>query len=85
MKKANLLSKAEMKQVKGGGYPPETPGGDDTYCQSRQKGHVVCITEGGSGTGTDYFYACCNTLADAQSFCPAGSAYGCTGFLPMID
>jgi hypothetical protein len=81
MKKANLLSKAEMKLVKGGGLPPETPGGNETYCQARFKGHVLCISDHGMGTTTEYFYACCSTLADAGAFCPAGSLYTCTGFV----
>ena len=85
MKKVNLLSRAELKNVKGGGLPPDTPGGDDRYCQARGKGHVLCITESGMGVATELFYACCSTLADAQSYCPAGSTYTCTGFIPTVE
>lgn len=77
MKKSNLLSKAELKKIRGGGVPPETPGGDPSYCAAKGKGYVVCISEGGSGSGGSYFYACCTSMADAASFCPSGSAYGC--------
>ncbi len=64
MKKVNLLSKAELKNVMGRGLPPETPGGDPSYCQPR--GYIVCIAEGGSGEAHSYFYACCNSMADAR-------------------
>lgn len=82
MKKVNILSKAELKKVMGGGVPPETPGGDPSYCLP--KGYVVCIANGGSGEGHSYFYACCTSLAQAQSFCPSGSAYGCQMDEPIL-
>ncbi|MEE1946896.1 hypothetical protein VRU48_17350 [Pedobacter sp. KR3-3] len=83
MKKVNQLSKAELKKVLGGGLPPETPGGDPSYCASRGKGYVICIDNGGSGDGHSYFYACCSSLAEAGMFCPSGSAYGCD--MPYVD
>lgn len=81
MKKLNLLSKAEMKNVLGGGYPPETPGGDPSVCAP--KGYISC--EPSNGPGTHYFYACCTTLAEAQSFCPSGSIYGCVTPQPELE
>lgn len=72
-----------MKNVKGGGLPPETPGGDESYCASRGKGYIVCVADGGTGAATSYFYACCSTLQDAQAFCPSGYVYGCS--LPVVE
>ncbi|KQC00603.1 hypothetical protein [Pedobacter sp. Hv1] len=82
MKKVNLLSKAELKKIMGGGVPPETPGGDPSYCAP--KGYVICIANGGSGEANSYFYACCTSMAQAQAFCPSGSAYGCNLNEPVL-
>ncbi|KQB99557.1 hypothetical protein [Pedobacter sp. Hv1] len=73
MKKLNLLSKTEMKKVFGGGYPPETPGGDPGTCAPR--GFITCATQ--TGPDIHYFYACCDSIADARAFCPQGWIYGC--------
>jgi len=81
MKKENKLSKAEMKNVKGGGLPPTTPGGDPRYCGT--KGYVVCLGEGAMGPVQSYFYACCTSLADAAAFCPAGHTHTCV--FPFIE
>lgn len=78
MKKVNLLSKSELKKVTGGGPPPDTPGGDASYCQNKGKGHVLCLDDGGSSGGyQEYFYACCISNEEAQPYCPATSAYAC--------
>jgi len=75
-----MLSKAEMKNVKGGGVPPGTPGGDPSFC-GPAKGYIVCVDNQGGGTSN--FYSCCTTMAEAQAFCPAGQIYGCE--LPQLE
>ncbi|MEE1946899.1 hypothetical protein VRU48_17365 [Pedobacter sp. KR3-3] len=77
MKKVNLLSKTELKKVMGGGYPPDTPGGDAGYCHDRNKGHALCLEDGGSGNAIEYFFACCETNEDVLPYCPPNSAYTC--------
>jgi len=64
-----------MKNVKGGGLPPTTPGGNPSYCAP--KGYVVCVGYGASGPEQSYFYACCSSMAEAKSVCPVGHTYGC--------
>ncbi|MCJ0743232.1 hypothetical protein [Pedobacter montanisoli] len=70
----NLLSRAEMKKVMGGGSAePGDPG--NSSCEKDGKGYISCVSP--NGPSYDYPDMCCTSLAQAQSFCPSGWIYGC--------
>lgn len=64
MKKANLLSKADMKKIAGGGLPPGDPGNPPCL-----DAFVVCGVEDGGMELINFTTVCCETLADAEAFC----------------
>lgn len=72
MKKKNLLSKAEMKNVLGGKLPPGDPG--NPPCLGY---HIIC---GNNDDVISYNDVCCSTIAEAQTFCRGygyNGIYGC--------
>lgn len=79
MKTANLLSRAEMKNVMGGLYPVGTPGGNNgNPCAAGG----ACDTEGGwvghDNNGT-YGDGNCNGAPGCHNYCsvPGGQEFWC--------
>lgn len=64
MRKVNLLSKAELKKIIGGGLPPGDPG--NPPCTAA---YVVCGVQDGGMELIRFPTVCCTSLGDAESFC----------------
>lgn len=79
MKKVNLLSRAEMKNVLGGLYPVGTPGGDNgNPCVSGG----ACDAAGGSvsySSGDNYGLGNCGGSPNCHNYCSVagGGSFWC--------
>ncbi len=69
MKKVNLLSKAQLKKITGGG--------GNVPCTK----YVVCVNSS-DWSETHYTNVCCNTWQDGVSFC---ASHGFSGPVGCID
>jgi hypothetical protein len=80
MSKFMKLSRAEMKNVLGGGLPPDPTQPGPILCEN----YVSCgITS--SDDVIAFYGVCCNSLADSQAYCRSHGYTGVYGCLSNPD